>query len=76
MIEGFIQKAKPNVEVTCRSGRPGAFEVKIDNTLVFSKLKTMAFPDPKGILENINRKEKGLPFIPIKEEVMENCVLL
>lgn len=76
MLESLLKSEKPGTETVCQVGRPGSFEIKIDNVLVYSKLESLAFPDQNSILENVDRKEKGLPFIPVKEEDMEKCTLL
>ncbi|KAL9882475.1 migration and invasion enhancer 1 isoform 1-T1 [Glossina fuscipes fuscipes] len=76
MLKSFLNEQKPDAEIVCRKGRQGSFEVKIDDTLVHSKLQTLAFPQHQSVLENVERAEKGLPLLKIKEQPIENCTIV
>lgn len=62
--------------MVCHKGRQGSFEVKIDDTLVHSKLQTLAFPDHQSVLDNVQRAEQGQPLIKAKEQPIENCAIM
>lgn len=53
----------------------GAFEVQINNTLVHSKLASMAFPRYEDVAENVKKVNEG--HIPKKcqEQPITDCVL-
>lgn len=76
MLQNFLLQQQPDAEVVCSKGRQGSFEVKIDDTLVHSKLKSFAFPDHDSVLENVRRAEKGLPIEKVKEQPIDNCMLM
>lgn len=44
----------PGVQVHCHRGRRGSFEVKVGETLIYSKLHTETFPDFKKVAKNVN----------------------
>ncbi|XP_055912773.1 migration and invasion enhancer 1 [Eupeodes corollae] len=76
MLSVFLEQKHPGTEVTCHTGRQGSFEVKIEDSLVHSKLQTMAFPDHDSVLENVEKAEKGLPLDKVKEQPIENCSIM
>lgn len=75
MLKNFLQEKKPGIEVVCHKGRQGSFEVKIDETLVHSKLQALAFPDYQSVLENVNRAEHNEPLIKTKEQPIKDCII-
>lgn len=76
MLQKFLQEQNPNIEMLCHKGRQGSFEVKIDDTLVHSKLQSLAFPDHQSVLENVNRVERGESMLKTKEQPIENCSVM
>lgn len=76
MLQNFLLQQQPETEVVCFKGRQGSFEVKIDDNLVHSKLQSFAFPDHESVLENVRKAEKCLPVEKVKEQPIENCVLM
>lgn len=76
MLQVFLQEQKPDTEMVCHKGRQGSFEVKINDTLVHSKLQSLAFPDQESVLENVKRAEQGVPMIKTKEQPIDNCILM
>ena len=76
MLQAFLQEQKPNTEMVCHKGRQGSFEVKINDTLVHSKLQTLAFPDHQSVLDNVQRAEQGQPLVKAKEQPIENCMIM
>ncbi|XP_036344684.1 migration and invasion enhancer 1-like [Rhagoletis pomonella] len=76
MLENFLLQQQPETEVVCFKGRQGSFEVKIDDNLVHSKLQSLAFPDHESVLENVRKAEKGLPVEKVKEQPIDNCMLM
>lgn len=76
MLQNFLQEKQPDAEVVCHQGRRGSFEVKIDDTLVHSKLQSMAFPNYESVLENVRKAKQGLPIEKVKEDPIDNCVLM
>ena len=49
----YKDKLQGEIDLSPSSG--GAFEVSVDNKLVYSKLKTGRFPDEKELLELIGK---------------------
>ena len=52
-------KDKYNIESRLIEGSGGAFEVRIDGTLVFSKLKQFRFPEEDEIFAAIDRAQSA-----------------
>lgn len=69
----IVQELCPGTEVICRTGRRGAFEVKVNEQLVHSKLSRLAFPDYKDIARNVNLAASGNPVEQIKEQPITDC---
>lgn len=68
-LKDFLNKLIPEVKVECNIGRRGSFEVKINETLVHSKLKTFAFPDYDDLAENVRNCLNGKDMkVPIKQQ--------
>ncbi|XP_037823040.1 migration and invasion enhancer 1 [Lucilia sericata] len=76
MLQNFLLEQKPDTEMLCHKGRQGSFEVKINDTLVHSKLQSLAFPDHQSVLENVKRAEQGEPLVKTKEQPIENCMIM
>jgi selenoprotein W-related protein len=65
----------PSANVECRTGRRGSFEVHIDETLVHSKLATVAFPNYQQVAENVKNASEGKPVEKVKEQPITDCVI-
>ncbi|XP_013108772.1 migration and invasion enhancer 1 [Stomoxys calcitrans] len=76
MLQNFLQEQKPGTDIVCHKGRQGSFEVKINDELVHSKLKSLAFPDHQSVLENVKRAELGQPMEKTKEQPIDNCIIM
>ncbi|KAH8397845.1 hypothetical protein KR222_003584, partial [Zaprionus bogoriensis] len=59
LLRQFLLETAPDVQVVCRQGRRGAFEVRIDDQLVHSKLATLAFPQHQSVLSQVQRAQRG-----------------
>ena len=46
-------KKEFNVETKLIEGSGGAFEVRVDGTLLWSRLQTGCFPEPRELLDKI-----------------------
>lgn len=57
-LKEFLNKNVPDAKVSCNIGRRGSFEVKINETLVHSKMQTLAFPvyEVRGLFKNDVRR--------------------
>ena len=55
MLTGFKQKIKV---LTLVPAGGGCFEVTVGDELIYSKLKTGAFPDEQDIVEDVSKRLK------------------
>ncbi|KAH8291629.1 hypothetical protein KR018_007851, partial [Drosophila ironensis] len=76
LLQQFLLAALPDVEVSCRQGRRGSFEVAVDGHLVHSKLSSLAFPQPGSVLEQVRRAQSGEQMETAKEEPIKDCILM
>ncbi|XP_058828280.1 migration and invasion enhancer 1 [Topomyia yanbarensis] len=74
-LSRLIEDRVPEAEVTCRIGRRGSFEVQINETLVHSKLSSLAFPDYAEVVSNVVAAKDGLPVKKVKEQPITDCVV-
>ncbi|EDW29996.1 GL15792 [Drosophila persimilis] len=72
----LLEAAGPGVEVNCRQGRRGSFEVTIDKQLVHSKLASLAFPDHQSVLQQVRRAESGAPVETVQAAPIKDCALM
>uniref|UniRef100_A0A2M4AZK6 Migration and invasion enhancer 1 n=1 Tax=Anopheles triannulatus TaxID=58253 RepID=A0A2M4AZK6_9DIPT len=70
-----IHEQIPEADVVCHSGRRGSFEVQINDTLVHSKLASLAFPDYAEVLERVRDAQQGLPIRPVAQQPITDCVI-
>ncbi|PWS21584.1 hypothetical protein DKP78_22815, partial [Enterococcus faecium] len=49
----------PDAVVTGSTGRSTSFEVKVNDQLVYSKLRTHGFPDTKEIVKAVQKVSSG-----------------
>jgi selenoprotein W-related protein len=54
---------------------PGSFEVQINDTLVHSKLRTLAFPDFQEVALNCQNALEGREVKKVKEQPIKDCVI-
>ncbi|XP_058060046.1 migration and invasion enhancer 1 [Anopheles bellator] len=74
-LAGLIRASVPEAEVECRTGRRGSFEVYINDTLVHSKLNSLAFPDYADVLERVRDAHNGLPVRQAAAQPITDCVV-
>jgi selenoprotein W-related protein len=74
-LKKFLQDNSPESEVKCHIGRRGSFEVKINDTLVHSKLQTLAFPEFTDVAENVRKAKDGEELIPVKQQKITDCCI-
>ncbi|XP_039453381.1 uncharacterized protein LOC120432235 [Culex pipiens pallens] len=74
-LRRLIEERVPGAQVTCKTGRRGTFEVQINETLVHSKLGSMAFPDYEAVVENVQAAAAGKPVNKVKEQPITDCVI-
>jgi selenoprotein W-related protein len=74
-LKAQINRAVPEATVTCQVGRRGSFEVAINESLVHSKLSTIAFPDYQEVVRNVQNAANGLPVETVKEQPITDCVV-
>lgn len=53
----------------------GAFEVQINETLVHSKLASLAFPAAEDVIANVKNAEDGRPVTKCREKPIKDCVI-
>lgn len=62
-------------EVTGATGRKTSFEVTVNGTLVFSKLKMGSFPDFEAIIKAVERAARGEEPGIVEECQKSSCIL-
>ena len=71
----FFQAEIPGAQVVGHIGRRTSFEVKVNDTVIHSKLKTMAFPDFKEVIEICQEVSKGGAATEVTK-TQSSCVIL
>lgn len=74
-LKKIVKQKCPGAEVVCHTGRRGAFEVKINDTLVHSKLNYLAFPNYDDVARNVEFALNGKPLEKVKEQPITDCVI-
>ncbi|CAH2071378.1 unnamed protein product, partial [Iphiclides podalirius] len=74
-LANAIKKCTPNAVVLCKRGRQGAFEVVVNNKLIYSKLQTMALPDYEEVVNVVSDVSKGEEPREIKGQQPIDCVI-
>uniref|UniRef100_A0A182Y7I8 Migration and invasion enhancer 1 n=2 Tax=Anopheles stephensi TaxID=30069 RepID=A0A182Y7I8_ANOST len=74
-LASIIRAQIPEAEVVCRTGRRGSFEVQINDTLVHSKLGSLAFPQYEDVVQNVRNARDGLPVNRVAEQPITDCVV-
>ncbi|XP_063982804.1 migration and invasion enhancer 1 [Diachasmimorpha longicaudata] len=72
-LAGIIKDACPDCKISGDCGRQGSFEVKINDTLVYSKLQTMAFPAYNEVLDVVKEVCEGQPVRPVIKQQPIDC---
>ncbi|XP_017098948.1 migration and invasion enhancer 1 [Drosophila bipectinata] len=76
LLRQFLLASDPDLEISCRQGRRGSFEVAIDGQLVHSKLSSLAFPQHASVLDQVQRAQRGEAVTTVREEPIKDCVLM
>ncbi|XP_053682892.1 migration and invasion enhancer 1 [Sabethes cyaneus] len=74
-LSRVIAESVPDAQVTCRTGRRGSFEVQINDTLVHSKLASLAFPEYAEVVQQVRAAKVGQPLQRVKEQPITDCVV-
>ncbi|EAT33328.1 AAEL014383-PA, partial [Aedes aegypti] len=74
-LSQLIQTHIPDAQVACKIGRRGSFEVQINDTLVHSKINSLAFPDYEAVVSNVIAARDGRPVTKVKEQPITECVV-
>lgn len=75
-LKEFLNKTVPEAKVACNIGRRGSFEVKINETLVHSKLQTLAFPVYEDVVENVKNCKEGKEMKVVEQQKITDCCLM
>jgi selenoprotein W-related protein len=75
-LKEFLNKTVPDARVECSTGRRGSFEVTINDTLVHSKLQTLAFPVHEDVAENVRSCRDGREMKAVKQQVIKDCCVM
>lgn len=70
----ILLKIKLNEDLTIQNMK-GSFEVLINETLVHSKLASLAFPAADDVIENVKNAQDGRPVTKCREEPIKDCVI-
>lgn len=75
-LKNFLNENIPEATVSCtKSASRGAFEVKINDTLVHSKLQTIAFPLFEDVAENVKNCLEGKELKPVTQQKITDCCI-
>uniref|UniRef100_A0A4Y0BLV0 Migration and invasion enhancer 1 n=1 Tax=Anopheles funestus TaxID=62324 RepID=A0A4Y0BLV0_ANOFN len=74
-LASIIREQIPEADVVCRTGRRGSFEVQINDTLIHSKLSSLAFPHYEDVVQNVRNARDGLPVNKVAEQPITDCVV-
>ncbi|XP_065078226.1 migration and invasion enhancer 1-like [Ochlerotatus camptorhynchus] len=74
-LSHLIKERIPGAQVACKIGRRGSFEVQINDSLVHSKLNSLAFPDYEEVVTNVIAAKEGRPVAKVKEQPITDCVV-
>lgn len=73
-LKNFLNQKVPEVKVNCmKSASRGAFEVKINNTLIHSKLSSIAFPVYEDVADNAKNCLEGKELKEVKQQQITDC---
>nr|XP_016937220.1 migration and invasion enhancer 1 [Drosophila suzukii] len=76
LLREFLLASSPDLEVSCRQGRRGSFEVAIDGQLVHSKLSCLAFPQHASVLAQVQKAQRGEPVEKVLEQPIKDCSVM
>ncbi|KXJ78467.1 hypothetical protein RP20_CCG004548 [Aedes albopictus] len=74
-LSQLIKDRIPDAQVACKIGRRGSFEVEINDTLVHSKIASLAFPDYEAVVSNVIAARDGRPVTKVKEQPITDCMV-
>jgi len=75
-LKKFLNENVPEAKVNCiKSTSRGAFEVKINDKLVHSKLQTIAFPVFSDVSENVKNCQDGKELKIVAQQKITDCCL-
>ena len=73
----MIKQKLPEAQVSGTVGRMTSFEVKVNDTVIHSKLSTMAFPDYEEVCNIVyDTATKGSPPTQVTKTVSNWCNIL
>lgn len=75
-LKKFLNEKIPEAKVSCiRSQSRGAFEVKINDNLVHSKLQTVAFPVYEDVADNVKNCLEGKALKTVAQQKITDCCI-
>lgn len=75
-LKKFLNEKVPTANVICeRSKQRGSFEVTINDTLVHSKLQTIAFPVYEDVAENVKNCMEGKEMKAVSQQKITDCCI-
>jgi len=75
-MKEVILNRVPETKMSGKTGRQASFEVEIEKELVYSKLKTMAFPDFEEVADVVEDVANGgLPRAVSKQQPINCCLM-
>lgn len=74
-MKEFLNAKVPAAKVTCTTGRRGSFEVTINDTLVHSKLQSIAFPVFEDVAENVTNCMDGKELKVVSQQKITDCCI-
>ena len=76
-LAALIKQKIPDAQVSGKVGRMTSFEVKVNNTVIHSKLTTMAFPDFEEVCAIIHQTAtNGAEPTKVTKTESSGCIIL
>lgn len=75
-LKEFLNKTIPEAKVECKIGRRGSFEVTINETLVHSKMQTLAFPVYDDVAANVRNCLEGKEMKAVQQQKITDCSVM
>lgn len=74
-LKEFIEIAAPGATVNCLKGPQGSFEIKINDLLIYSKIKNKTYPEFQDIADNVVNATEQRPFKPVRP-TKDECTIM
>lgn len=74
-LQKFIQISAPDAKVNCIKGPQGAFEIKINDQLIYSKIRHKTYPEFDDVAENVVNVAQNKPMKKVRP-TKDECTIM